>query len=107
MSYLSADDFLTGITGGTEDLTIPGVGTIKVRALDYLDLQRINREAGGDEMQAGFLMAAVGIAEPKLSEQQLEQLQKARPGVIAQISKRVSELSGMSKSAENLAGAGS
>jgi hypothetical protein len=107
MSYLSADDFLVGITGGTDDLSIPGVGTIKVRALDYIDVQRINKESAGDEMQAGFLMACSGIVEPKLSADHLAQLQKARPGVIALISKRVSELSGMREDIEKKAGNGS
>lgn len=107
MSYLSAIDFITGITGGTADLEISGVGVIQVRALEYMDLQRITSTAAGDDVLAGLLVAGAGIANPKLTEDQLAKLQSARPGVIATIAKRVMALSGMGKDAENLVGAGS
>lgn len=105
--YVNADDFLLGIVGGAADLEISGVGTIKVRALDYLDLERIHAEADGNEVRAGFMMASAGIVEPKLNEEHLGLLQKARPGVIAAISRRVQELSGIREDMENLAGGGS
>ena len=105
--YVNADDFLLGIVGGAADLEISGVGTIRVRAIDYMDLDRINREAQGNEIMAGFLMASAAIVEPQLTEEQLQLLQKARPGVIAAISKRVQELSGIREDMENLAGGGS
>lgn len=106
-TYLSADDFLTGITGGTEDFEIPGIGKIQIRSLSVADVKTIDAKAKGNEIDAGLLMAAAGIVEPKLSAEQLEKLQSARPGIIAKISRRVSQLSGMTAEADPLVGAGS
>ena len=107
MNYLNADDFLDGIAGEAVDMEIPGLGTVKIRSLEYMDLQRINKMARGDEMEAGFQIAIVGLVEPQLNTEQIERLKKSKPGVIAQIAKRVSELSGIRDDIENLVGSGS
>lgn len=106
-TILTAEDFVTGITGITEDLTIPGLGTIRVKSLSVLEVKQIDAKAKGDQIETGLLMASSGIAEPKLSSEQLDQLQNARPGIIAQISRRVAQLSGMTAEADPLVGAGS
>lgn len=106
-TYLNLDEFLTGIIGGTEDFIIEGLGTIKIKALDYLDIKEITNQSKNDELQAGLLIAFKGIAEPKLSMEHLDQLGKAKPGIIAAISKRVSQLSGMSEDSEKKVGIGS
>lgn len=105
--YLNIDEFLTGIVGGIEDFEIAGLGIIQIKALDYLDVKNITTESKGDELQAGLLIAFKGIVEPKLSVENLEQLGKAKPGIIALISKRVSQLSGMSEDSEKKVGIGS
>lgn len=106
-NYLNLDEFLTGIIGGTEDFVIEGLGTIKIKALDYLDIKEITTQSKNDDLEAGLLMVFKGIAEPKLSMENLEQLGKAKPGLIAAISKRVSQLSGMSEDSEKKVGIGS
>ena len=108
-SYLSEADFLTGITGGTEDFHIEGVGTIRIRALEYQDVARIDREAQGDSMRAGFLLAAAAIMEPALTPEGMQQLEHARPGVLLAITRRVNEISGLGdqENLEKKAGIGS
>jgi hypothetical protein len=105
--YLQLDDFLTGITGGTTDMEIPGLGTIQVRALEFGEVQAIRTKAGDDEMQLSLHSVLVGMVAPALSEEHLTALHKARPGVIAAISTRILELSGMTDNSEKKVGIGS
>lgn len=107
MSYLSADDFLTGIAGTTVDFEIDGLGTIQIRSLSVMDVKRISAEANGDPMVMGLKMAQAGIVTPALTPEQAERLQDSNPGVVAAISKRIAELSGMSEEVEKKVGDGS
>ena len=98
-TYISTEEFLAGILGETVDLQIAGFALpVKVRGLEFVDIQRIDRLSKGDELQAALHMASVGLVEPKLTP---EQLSHARPGVIRQITKAVRELSGMSDGEED------
>jgi len=109
LTYLSADDFLAGVMGEAVDYQVKGLGWVKVRPLEYAEVQKLYSKYEKDVMALTFHVAVAGIAEPKLSEDQVKQLEKARAGVITDISKRIMELSGMSEAAEleNLAGSGS
>lgn len=106
-TYLTANDFLTGIAGTSEDFEIPGLGMIQIRSLSVMDVRRIDKEAGGDPMQMGLLMAQVGIVNPKLSAEQAARFQDSHPGILAAISKRISVLSGLSEDVEKKVGNGS
>ena len=105
--YLKLDDFLTGITGGTTDLEIKGLGTVKLRALEFGEVQAIRQAAGDDDMQSAKLSVLAGMVEPKLTEAHLAALDKARAGVIGLISQRVLGISGMTAEAEKKVGNGS
>ena len=106
-TYLTADDFLTGIAGTNEDFVIPGLGKIQIRSLSVMDVRRIDKEAGGDPMQMGLLMVQTGMVTPKLTAEQAARLQDSHPGIVAGISKRISVLSGLSEDAEKKVGSGS
>ena len=99
MSYLELDEFFTGITGGTADLDI-GIGIVKVRALEFVEVQAIRQEAGDDELQLSLLSIVTGLVEPKLDHEHLSRLNKARPGVISAISRRILQLSGLTEDGE-------
>lgn len=98
--YLSADEFLAGITGESVDFEIAGLGTVKVRALEFAEIQKIDREAKGDNLQSALLMVLYGLVEPALTQANLEALQKAKPGIIRQLSDHVSKISGMGQDPE-------
>ena len=97
--YLELDEFFTGITGGTSDLDI-GIGIVKVRALEFVEVQSIRQEAGDDELQLSLLSIVTGLVEPKLDHEHLSRLNKARPGVISAISRRILQLSGLTEDGE-------
>ena len=97
--YLELDEFFTGITGGTADLDI-GIGIVKVRALEFVEVQAIRQEAGDDELQLSLLSIVTGLVEPKLDHEHLSRLNKARPGVISAISRRILQLSGLTEDGE-------
>ena len=97
--YLELDEFFTGITGGVSDLDI-GIGIVKVRALEFVEVQAIRQEAGDDELQLSLLSIVTGLVEPKLDHEHLSRLNKARPGVISAISRRILQLSGLTEDGE-------
>ena len=106
-NYLSIDDFFIGITGSAGDLELSGLGTVKVRSLEALEVQQIRAQAGDNEMEMSFLSIVYGMVEPALSRDHLEQLHRAKPGVIAAITRRIMELSGMVEDSEKKVGTGS
>jgi hypothetical protein len=106
-SYLSIDDFFSGITGSAEDLALPGLGTVRVRSLEAIEVQQIRAQAGDNEMEMSFLSIIFGMVEPALSREHLEQLHRAKPGIVATITRRIMELSGMVEDSEKKAGSGS
>ncbi len=108
-TYLNADDFLAGIMGKPVDYEVEDLGWVKVQPLEYVVVEKLYRKYEKDVMQLTFQAAVQGLVEPKLSEEQVRELQHAKAGVITTIAKRVMELSGMAeaKELEDLAGAGS
>ena len=109
-SYISADDFLSGVTGEELDFDVPGLGMVKIRSLTTREVGKINREADGDPGKMMAMAVRDGLVEPQLSGDVLAVLNDAKPGPIADISRRIIELSGMSEEAEaleDLAGGGS
>ena len=105
--YLSADDFLTGIVGGEEDIELTGIGKVRIRSLEALEIQQIRAQAADDEMQMSFLAVLQGLVEPELSADHLSAIQRAKPGIIAILTRRIMEISGMGEDFEKKVGIGS
>ena len=108
-SYLSADDFLTGITGRAEDYDAPGVGLVRLRALTVEEVRDLRKRAKGDEMLLTALAVQTALVQPQLTPGDVDRLMLAGAGFVNNIANRVMQLSGMVTGAEleNLAGAGS
>lgn len=106
-NYLSAEDFLAGILGQEEDFSVPGLGTVRIRPLTTVEAGKVFAYAESGQRIA----AAVGLAlvEPKLTEEEAQQLLHAAAGKMAPLVQRVLALAGMvgDEEAESLAGAGS
>lgn len=113
--YLSADDFLAGITLETEDLDVAGVGTVRIRALSLHEVDNVRRRAiakKGDEPDAGKLMAGAivyALVEPKLPESAVDTLLSGSAGRLTAVARRILALSGLGEQEEidPLAGGGS
>lgn len=93
--YLSAADFLAGITGKPEDFDVPGLGLIQIRSLTTIESGELNRKHGGDGVALMLASVRMGLVQPALTEAQLEQLGQAKPGTIQLISDRIMSLSGI------------
>ncbi len=105
----SAIDFLAAISGGTEAFEVEGV-TVELRSLTFAEIQQLNSQHNGDNMEMMFGVVTTGLVTPKLDTAQLEQLRSAKPGAITKISNRVMTISGMMEEDEGgspLAGGGS
>jgi hypothetical protein len=74
--YLTAEDFLKGIVGAEEDVEIPGVGTVRVRAPGKMDAMRASLTAT-DDVDRVIKMLAISIVEPPLTEEQARALYQA------------------------------
>lgn len=106
-SYISADDFLTGVLGQAADFEVSGVGTVQVRSLTFAEVRSINQAHKGDEEGIALAAVVTGLVQPALSAEQAARLEQARPGVVAELSQRIMQLSGMmddlpAKQAEDL-----
>lgn len=93
--YLTQSDFLTGILGTPEDLEVPDLGIVLVRALSVAEVTTIQRQHTGDT--TGMMLAAIGygLVEPKLDEPAIEAMQNAAAGYVVTIANRIMVLSGM------------
>jgi hypothetical protein len=107
--YLSADDFLTGITGREEDFDAPGLGLVRLRGLSVEEMRNLRKQAKGDELALMVNAVAVAMVQPKLPADAADKLLRAGVGYIDRIAARILELSGAKdrEQLENLAGAGS
>ena len=92
---LSKTDFLSGICGDSVEFEIENVGTVMLRSLTVKELRTIANEYKSDEIGAATATLLYGMVEPKLEKPDMSELEKAIPGIIMKISKRISELSGL------------
>lgn len=96
--YLSTDAFLAGATARAIDHNIPGLGTVKVRGLETLELEQIDAGVGdGGNMRWAILAVATALVEPKITPGQAEHM---IPGVVKELSEVIAQLSGLSGDAE-------
>lgn len=84
---------------GIEDVEIPGVGTVKVRALTRGEaLQVQGQEMGIAEMEQKLI--ALAMVEPKLTEAEVKEWQdNSTAGEIQVVTEVIVRLSGMEQSA--------
>lgn len=95
MAYLSAGDFLAGIMGKAEDYSVPGVGKIRIRPLGMAEVRELYNKYGNDNLGLTLGAVAASMEEPKLSEGQVAQLERAMPGPVTELAQRIMQLSGM------------
>lgn len=103
---LSASEMLVALGGKTVMFEVDKGVEVELRSLDWGEGQALNATHGKDAAELTFQMAYAGLVSPKLEEAQFRGL---RAGVVAKISKRVAEISGMADEEGDspLAGGGS
>lgn len=110
MAYLSAADFLTGIIGQEEDVEIAGLGTVRIRPLTAIEAGQLY-DTGATPAELAVRAVALALVEPKLTDAELEQLQRATAGRLTPLINRVMALAGLTSEPEvdgaPLAGGGS
>lgn len=85
--------------GNTEDVEVPGVGTVTVRGLTRSEALSI-RGIELDELEAEAQLLALAMVEPKLTEDDVRAWQEASPaGEIGVVTAAVLKLSGMTADA--------
>lgn len=110
---LSASDFLAAIQRRPEVFEIEGVGAVKIQPLTVSEAVSITDKYSTNVKEGIFEMIGLGLVEPKLTEEQIAQLQNAAPGPVMALFERIAALSATATSgeaaerAENLAGGGS
>lgn len=97
-TYISVDEFLAGATAQAVDHEIAGLGTVKIRGLETMELELIDGAIGdGGNMRWALLAVAAALIEPKITPEQAEHM---IPGVVKELSEVVARLSGLSNDAE-------
>lgn len=86
-----------------EDFEVPGVGTVRVRALTRAEALKIaNQNMPVDQIERYLLACA--LVEPKLTENEVRQWQDVAPaGEIEPICKAIQRLSGLEEAADKAA----
>jgi hypothetical protein len=102
MSYVSTDD-LIGPGLPEEDFDVPGIGTIRIRALS-LAQAGILSGCHGDEQKLSHYLLHFGVVNPKLSRAQAKTLlESRRAGDLDGLGEAILQLSGMGKGATDKA----
>lgn len=98
--YVSKSDFLQALAIEEEDLTVPGLGVVRIKPLSLADraaIQKTNTSKDGQidvlAMQTSALLA--GLVEPRISGDDVALLQAGRPAILDAIVLRIMEASGM------------
>lgn len=79
-----------------QDVEIPGVGTIRVRALTRLEAGQVERRGAGDIDGKERLILSFGMVDPELTEAEAGQWMKlVTPGEITTVAMTIAELSGL------------
>ena len=85
----------------TQAVTIPGVGTVRVRALSLAEHREMRQEAnkgdGFDEQRWNTLLLMYGLAEPRLTYDQAAQLTQKAVGAITLLLAAILEASGLTE----------
>jgi len=95
MSYLTADAFLTGILGTSEDYILPTIGTVRIRPLTMAEARALSAKYGGDTFGLTIGAVAAGLEQPRLTEEQIAQLERGAAGPMSELAQRIMALSGM------------
>lgn len=84
----------------TDEVEIPGIGTVKVRGLSRGEVFAVQKVAKGTgDMECKILARA--LIDPEMTEDEVRQWQDASPaGELERVSDRVNQLSGLSEGAE-------
>lgn len=91
---MNKHDFLNAICGKPVSVTIDGLD-LQIRSLTVLETEQIHKEASTNEIEAALLTVVYGLVEPKLDKTDLVALKNGKPGLVMQIAKEVSRLSGL------------
>ncbi len=85
-----------------DDVEIPGVGTVRVRALNRAEVLGVRKATDTEQLDGPRIlvlerkMVAAGLVKPKLTEAQVGQWQKAgAAGELEPVARKIQELSGM------------
>lgn len=82
-----------------DDVEVPGVGTVRVRALSRLEAMHV-QDANSPEASERRILAA-GMVDPPLTEAEARRWQEAAPaGELEPVTDRIAELSGMKPGAD-------
>lgn len=80
------------------DVEIPGVGTVRVRALNRAEAMRVESTKGTEARERVIL--ALGMVDPELTEAEVGRWQTAAPaGELQPVAVRIAELSGLLEAA--------
>jgi hypothetical protein len=84
----------------TDEVEIPGVGTVTVRGLSRGEVFAIRKVANGDQDVERKTLARA-MVEPEFTEDEAGQWQAASPaGELEPVTKRIQELSGLAEGAD-------
>lgn len=92
--YLTKEDFLRGVTLEPEDFAGP-IGLVSLRGLSTLEVNRLSKNAEGNEIASLVHLLVAGLVSPPLDAADAEQLLNGSFTKILPYVQRIQALSGM------------
>jgi len=81
------------------DVDVPGIGTVRVRALNRIEAMHVQSAKGNEAIERRML--ALGMVEPAMTEAEVGQWQKASPaGELEAVTEKITELSALGGDAD-------
>ncbi len=98
--YASVEDLTTADEPATEDVELPGGKAVRVRGMTRMELM-LSRKGADDPAVIEQRMLSYCLVEPRMTAKQVEAWQKASgPMVIAPVTEKIRELSGLGAGAD-------
>ena len=110
-TYISKKDFLHALSVTEQDFDVPGLGSVRIRALTLAERGVMQKKyikgEGVDNMGMQTELLLKGLVSPRLSEKDVAAIKAGLPGLVDMITLKIMGASGMGENFEKKVGPGS
>lgn len=99
---MNKQDFLNSIIGKPTQINVEGM-YLSIKSVSIEDLELIESTSSNNADRA-LLLIVYGLVDPKLEKEDIDQLKKAKPGLIMKLAEMITKISGLTDEDESPTG---